>query len=379
MSGWLTKASEALSRGAAPEPEPFEIVCLCGQLHRGLRQDHAQRVVCQSCGHACFVLPADAYPQSASKQRKRRSAGKAAKPAANVAARPVHPTDVSIADPPTDSVSSTAAPLYGPRKKLLTPLRLVMLCLVGAVFFTGLWVVHRRGLDEAELTLTAAQESGLAALREGDFIAAARELEIACDALDLLGRDNRAARDIRRLRNEATAAGYLASASLYDIARHAEDMHKSDEDDAWKNYFEAHFRDSWLILDTYVALAPEHDPVEHEAADDADSGRKAETPQVRAPYLIDYPLLIGERPAELELPTPLFEPLAIGKEPRRVIFAAQLEFYRPEGDRWVVGLRPDTAFLWSDLGNYKALGFSDDPHVAQVLEQQRQALEGRNH
>ena len=62
MPNWLTKATGALSRQAEEEPQTFQVTCECREQHTGQRKSRPQRIICQTCGAALFVLPKNVYP-----------------------------------------------------------------------------------------------------------------------------------------------------------------------------------------------------------------------------------------------------------------------------------------------------------------------------
>ena len=68
-------------------------------------------------------------------------------------------------------------------------------------------------------------------------------------------------------------------------------------------------------------------------------------------------------------------------EPRTVVLAAQFAELALNADHnvWELRLRPETAFLWANVGSYQALGFTfDDPEseqrVRDALRAQSQSL-----
>lgn len=63
MVNWLDKALGRKVTEAA-EPTPFVLTCQCSHRTNGLRQNRARRIICEACGRAHFVLPANVYPAS---------------------------------------------------------------------------------------------------------------------------------------------------------------------------------------------------------------------------------------------------------------------------------------------------------------------------
>lgn len=371
MSRWLTKASNALSRREQPVPEPFEIRCSNGHSVRGLRQVEHQEVRCSRCGEWLFVLPVDVYPRpkSKGKESKRRVAKSAAQPkskssralAADEQMRPAIRTRFkerarSLAK---TGVERLRHPLG--RRRLFTRFRLVLLSIVTIVAATGYFVYQSGVKEEAELTLQNALEQGERALRNRDFEAAAHELRLACDALDVLGRDDAEARRVRQASREATAASRLCRKTLFEIVSEAQAESATDPK-SWETKFDALYENAWIVMETTATAA------------DKQTGRSVQ---------IEYPLAVGDRPVVLDADVPVIERLSLGKQPRHVVFAAQLEacsFVETPEPHWLITLRKETAFLWTGYDTFVALGFTpDEIHTEagtrQLFEEQSQVME----
>ena len=374
MSNWLTKASNTFSRSAPKEPEPFEIPCQCGQTVRGMRQAYFQRVVCEDCGERLFVLPLDVYPELKPKNRRKRKAKKGqtlakAKTAAQAAARKVGPVLRKHAHQQARNVSEKTAAVSRRVTKwfrsTFTPFRLVMMCIVAVVASTGYWAAQSIVRERAETALRAAEENGRAALRQRKFLTAERELRIACEALDRLGRDDAPAREVRQLWRETVALTNQLDPSLFELIEEAE--RKTREGPAaWAEHFESHYAGKWLAIETFV----------RRASGDAGDSR----------YAIVLPLGLGVKEGtqiDFRGDLAVFDRLEISDESRLVAFAAELAGCRRapvDPSRWVIVLRPDNGILWTDFENYSSAGLGPDEdrpaeEIRQLLLQQSRSME----
>ena len=361
MSGWMARAQATFGRKAEEAPVSFEITCSCGCLAAGTRAPVHQRVLCDQCHRWLFVLPVNPYPVPVVKQRRRKQKAKRAKTQTPVgdatprtAKSDTEPISQSVAEPAArgeplsrrlaDSAQRTvgAAARVVPRwrKKLLTPFRLVLLGIVIVVAGTAFSVWHRARLDEAERTWQVAREKGRTALKAGDVPTALREFQRAVRAVDVLDRDDQAARMIRQQLREVTAVDQLLSVSLPEMIRNAEETIQANPL-GWKERFEQTYKGRWLIMETSLVRV----------AETGDGDR----------VVIDCPLVIGTRSLEFTGASAAFRSLDIGETPQRVILAAAVrscELSESTPAHWVVELDPQSAFLWTDFDLYRRLGLS---------------------
>ncbi len=372
MPDWLRKASKTLARSAPKKPEPFEIPCQCGQTVRGMRQVHAQRVVCGDCSEPSFVLPLDVYPQPKPKKkhRKRKPTKRQTFAKTKSAVKNVGPVLRKHALAQARKVGDkTAAASRRASKRVrstFTPFRLVMLCMLAVISSTGYWVFESGKREQAELRLKAAKERGFAALHERKFITAEQEFRTASEALDRLGRDDAPARKVRQMWRETTVLTNLVDASPLEIIAQAERKIRADPTD-WAEHFESHYAGRWIVLQTTLsrAAAPRATDAEHNTN-----------------TVIDLPPFLEGRQIDFQGHLAALEQLAIGAEPRHVIFAAQLGTCRlepAESPRCVISLRSQSAFFWSDFENYRALGFREDEfhteeEIRQLLDEQSRSM-----
>ena len=351
MPGWLTKAQQAFGYGA-PEKiteQPFEVVCSCGGVLRGVRRQDSRTVDCPRCGERVFVLSIDVYPQPRPKEFPKketipeRSTSPETAPKKRVKRPRVRERLRKRAKDVREKVGLLLRRTADRQKKIFTPFRLVLLCMTALIVGTIYLVVHRSALERAESTLRNASENGYSALSDGDFLTASKEFQSACEALDILGRDDETARAIRQMSKETTAAVHLARDSLFEIVTSFPEAF-GEEAASW-NYGGA-----WIVIETIVEKPTIVDGVDR--------------------VTIDYPLIVDDCSVVIEADSAILDQLSLRDGPRKVIFAAQLESFRLVGGSWVIRLKAETAFLWSNYDNYRALSFAmEDPQTEQELRE----------
>lgn len=206
--------------------------------------------------------------------------------------------------------------------------------MVGVITGWGLW--YRNQVESAKASVLAANEAGMKALREGDFSTAARELTRARDAVELLDRTDQESNTIRRHAREAIAGHGLSNAGLFDLL----DVYAADSRQG-KSRFGTLHRNSWLILDATI-------------------GNPEATNQ---PCFVDMPLVLKDMKFRIEVDSAVIRTAAKAEGTARVIFAAQMsEIRAPAGKEHeaVLVLNGKSAFLWTDLQTYTALGYAED-------------------
>jgi hypothetical protein len=364
MPRWLAKAKNALGKSSPREPEPYLVTCVCGQTAEGLRIRGHQEVECVGCGELLFVLPTDAYPppvipKKRGKHRQRQKPPLVSTPpivstAAETADADDQMTASATVSPAAEKRESTGEPSRAVvtvgrslRQSLMTPFRIVMLAMIVIVCLTTYWVLHVRALDLAASTALLSQEKADAALKTGDFAAAAIHYQNAYQALQTLGRNDALTQSTRRLAQETSAAGNLAMQPLLTILEEAHRELSTARTDDEKTEAERHSLDyyagQWIVMET--TLIRETDS--HES-----SG-----------WILDYPFAIDSTRVVINADLPVFQPLQSGKPPRRVIFAAQLDKCR-----WIeiprptllLDLKHDTAFLWTSYDILRMVGLVGD-------------------
>ncbi len=310
-----------------------------------------------------------------------------------------------------------------PRRKIITPVRAVMFFMVLVIGGTVYWRATAGAIERAEANYAAASKSAFAAMKQKDFLAAAEEFEKASNALDILQRDDSQARLVRQMNGELTALNGLSNGSLLDMLDEAETAIAAGGASKWQERFRLTYQDTWIVMQTTVTAGIDRTGTLVYAADlpltvnqkpvvlqanlpafrtlfSADVAERM-TKQAQLPNLpqVQSPPIQLPQPVPPHLPVPEEEPPAqIGSEdsqagpastdsatsdptkpasslpqsiqmtatgplPSDVIFAAQLKDCRLNAEdpqSWVIELRPDTAFLWSNFDNFTELGFTPD-------------------
>ncbi len=378
MPRWLSQASQALGRRPSNVPVPFELPCVCGGRVVGLRREDHQQLTCKQCGTLVFILPLDVYPQpkpkrSRSQKKKKQGDGNATDVADESVVRPrVRDRVRNQARSARERVKKARTRAKGiairvarRQREFVTPVRWVVSAVLVCMAAPGAWVVRQNRAGSAEETPNSAPERGYDALRRGDFTTAATEFEEACAALDLLAREDSRAPHLRQMLREATAASRLATASLVDILQDADPESAPPDDDGnqVERSFGPRYRESWIVMEAILQRVPSLDG--------------------ESRLQIDYPLMAGDLPVSIDAELPAFHQLPHFDDSREVIFAAQLKSDRlsgPKKDRWLISLQPESAFLWTDADNLRALGFEEDrvnsrDRQQRILAEQSQLLE----
>lgn len=376
MAGWLSRATSMFQK-SQPPPEPFEVECDCGAKVVGRRLDVYQKPACPRCERPVFVLPANVYPQPRIKSKAKRAkdddATKPKRTSTNVViddqqlepspkASPgksrsrTNPSSAQAA--PSKSIRDQPLALDLPVRRRITPLRLtvVAIVLVSAVTIGGIW--HRHRVDRAKATVSQSADAGMAALRDREFAKAASELDQARAAVDILGRSDQAANEIRRLSREATTLAALAPSLLSEILEETIANGKPGQTEPLR--MSSMYKGAWVIFDARVMPA--------------NDGKDRCT--------IDAPIVLGKTSVSIEIDSSILRKASQTNdsgEPPRVIFAAQLEqLTAPEGKppKSQLLLNGKTAFLWTSYDTFSAIGFQ--PHDAESEEQTRGLLKRQN-
>ena len=345
MASWLSRATEAFRKPApAPAPDPYNVRCDCGGFVVGVRVTAAQRPSCPDCGRQVFVLPANPYPPRSKPKTPEivpsiKATEQGIREAQSVTTPAKPERRVNPAQEPPAPVNLPNGILLEARTKILTPFRTIVLAIavIGTVTGWGLW--HRHRVESAKASVLAANEAGMKGLKEGNFVVAARELTRARDAVDLLRRTDPEANTIRRYSREAIAGNGVAKSSPFEIL--AEYVSESR---LGKSRFASLHRDAWLVLDVNVANP--------EAAD--------------RPCLLDMPIPLDGMTFRIEVDSAAIRTAALREQENgtaRIIFAAQMNEIRPpsaENPNATLVLNGKSAFLWTTLETYMALGYAEE-------------------
>lgn len=389
MRPWLQKARDAFRRQTAPVPTPFEIVCPCGRTLVGVRVAQSQRLLCPACRERLYILPLDRYPVPPPKAPKFPVAKAPAKsqpePAAVAAPESLRlrPDEIELVDegeqiPEAEVVEEGRAPrrsgprkpgppprvhgrsppppapdkeppkepeeplLRRPRRKIVTPVRVVLAVIVGVVVLTAYVGVRRSRLDRAEVDLRVAVQQADEALQDGRFGEAAGVLDAAVAALDVLGRDDPFARGVRQDHREATALSEPAEVALLDAVEAAVGAPQAPSPPR-----------GWFLFDATIRRIAGGGP---ESEDDSETPGGLE---------VEFPCTVRDGPVTIEIAgdaDPALVPAEVGHGERR-IFAAEIESILPPGahrPRWTIRLRGATAFAWCRGARLEAAGLTPD-------------------
>jgi hypothetical protein len=263
--------------------------------------------------------------------------------------------------------AADSADLERLRRKLLSPVRLVLAGVALVVGLTICWIWHLSALGQAERTVISATKQAELALEEHDLGEAARQFRAVRSALDVLGRNDSRARGMRQTAAELSAAADLASGSLFDILHEASSLPSNAARESWAETFRSNYRNEWVVLDARVSR------IVDSARGDAAEGRRYDIEFRLAdgpPDNLNQALIIADLPAFDGVISP-------GGEPLRMIFAAQLDDCSPDpqhANTWRIVLRPSTGFLWSSVQHLELVGVTADDETKQLLADQSTQL-----
>jgi hypothetical protein len=381
MNRWLAAAESLLGRRASEPPPPWQVHCICGRVATGQRSRVVQTPICPECRASLFILPTSVYPRPKSPKRKVVAAPRpqtefvAPLPSdsADLPTRPAHAAATVRLKEALESPSREAALPPVPRtirqivraaagdvdldrlrRKVFTPVRLVLAGVFSVIVLTAWWIMHLRGLDQAERMVVSATRAGEQALANNDVAEAARQYRMVRSSLDLLGRNDPQSRLLRQTANELMAAADLSRASLFDMLHEANDAASGRTSLTWSETFRLSYRNTWVVLDAPVSRSV-----------DQSSGHR---------FDIDFPLALGPQQAVVVGDLEIFEKaVATDGTAKRVIFAAQLDDCRRESEHegaWMISLRPATGFLWSSPERLELLGVGVDDATKRILDDQ---------
>jgi hypothetical protein len=338
MAGWLVKASNVF-RKTTPEVEhPFAVQCRCGLMHRGMRRNRSQKIVCRECGAARFVLPRDVYPPP-----KNRPLEAPAPPPELPVLNPVKPGAAPRprgVSPKPKTLSPQAARDAAPeffvvpaRRRLVTPFRLVAIGIALVAFGTGYFTIQNVRRERAAAALREATDHAWEAVENADWPKAREQFDKAQAAASVLGRQDRAVRRNDAGLRESRVLESLSPKTLTEIAQEADEM--SADLEKWKKHFLTHYHGRWIVLDAPLSL-------ENDAWD------------------VPFPVALGKRKrgVMVRLQSNRLADLKEGDAGKGVVIAAQLASCSLSDDKktWEVRFEPDSGFLWSLPETFAALG-----------------------
>jgi len=280
-------------RPPAGPPVPFEVVCPCGQVQRGLRTARAQIIRCPGCGEAVFLLPRSPLPP-----------------------------------PPDEAVAAAEAESKRGRSPWLLPLAaavgtLVAVVMLYIVLFSS-WLRPSAAPDEptanSEALPRGNNEAGRRLLQEGNFREALKQLDAAGASRDPA---------LRQLYRQADLLARLLHQPLEEIVQQGQMLGRPGE---WQEQFKD-YKGRAVLFDDVV--------------------RRDENGQF---HLSVYEVLAGDEKATVRLDLELLRHLPLD-QPRRLLFGARLaSVQREDGGFWVIRFEPDSGVLLTDEGAAAACG-----------------------
>ncbi|TWU14218.1 hypothetical protein CA54_30610 [Symmachiella macrocystis] len=400
MPKWLTKAKAAFKTPEPLPPEPFRLVCVCGGIINGVRQEREQRIRCGDCNHEMFVLPESVYPPPEIRSRgvieetdetedeveiveepsassddlppgpadaitiaPEKLGGKPSKTGKRKRRKNEDPSDPEKRQSPERADRPQAVEvdhvhgirdLRQRRFKIITPFRAIAAGILVVLLLTGYSVLHSRSVANAEVVRTQAGKLGQQALDAGDLATAYQEFIKVDKALQILGSGDPQSQQLHQLFLEVRAAVELLPTSVLDMVASAVDASSETAITSWENQFDLTYRDKWLVVDTTVR----HD----------DSIAKVRIP---------VPLLLEDNSAFFVVDGESFAERITGEGEQHVIFAGRVISCQSSGTKhktWEIRLADDSLLFWTDPRTYELLGFALDEESTKTLRQQADML-----
>lgn len=342
MAGWLNKASNVFRRTAPEVEQSFAVPCECGLVHRGMRRNRSQKIVCRECGAARFILPKDSYPAP-----RDRPTEPPPPPAALPVLNPVKDTPGKRGKSPpapTAKLNPKAARDAAPeffvvpaRGRLMTPFRVVVISIAAVGLVTSYFIVQKMRRDTAATALRESTDNAWAAVENQDWAKAREQFDLAVRAVGTLGRRDRSTHRLESGLRESRALEQLSSKPLLDILAEADAM--STDADKWKRQFITHYEGRWLVFDGPITLK--------------DDG-----------WQVSFPIKVGKRkrPVRIIVKSSGLDGVKESESERGVILAARLAGVELSDNKnyWDVTFEPESGFLWSLPETFSALGIDGD-------------------
>lgn len=377
MADWL-KIPSKQKRREEDIPEPYEIVCVCGVSLSGYRRKKPYRHACQQCNEAYFILPRNTYP--APKPRKKKKQVSVQQQVSEYILNSSLVTKfqekraqkkASQKKTETQAQTPAAEPspfdLPPPRTRLITPFRGILAGIALIIGLTVYGIIHSRNLEQASETLKTATAAGDEFLKSNDLPGANAAYLEAFQALEILGRDDQAAKEIRQTSRALQAISAQAVSPVFEIAEEASSHIKQNDLASWKSLFDVRYAGTWMIFETTLIPLP---------VTDTEEGKQ------KPRFRLNLPIMLDDYSLSLELSSPTFIEYLKQHPGQSLIFAAQIEGFQQDASQQGAGvilLDGETAFLWSHLKLYEQLGIQfDEFHsrksIAAILKQQSQFL-----
>ncbi|MEX0717935.1 MAG: hypothetical protein WD066_15175 [Planctomycetaceae bacterium] len=369
MPRWLSKAISP-PRAATGPPATYFVTCGCGREFEGVRGVRSWEIECPTCGEHLFLLPRDVYPPLPEPPVSRPTPRERPERAEPETPNPEPEPEVARPRPRREPPSPARRPVRetlatwvrrarggatdrdGRARRIVTPLRGIVLATLAVATITGWWMWRQESLARAEATLRDSLERGTAALDGRDYSAAAVEYAAAARALDVLRRDDSFAADVRQTSRQLTAMENLLHVPLEEALAETRGGVAARDGSLRIPFPHA---ERWLVLDATVRRAADSDGTVYEIA---------------------YPLAVDGAPVSLRVRPPAFAESKIDERPSRVVFAARLASVRSGGEAspvLAVELDSRSLFLWTNAEFLAQLGFAPDERATRVLDSQARA------
>ena len=384
---WIANAKKNMSKKAVREPVTFEMVCGCGKRGEALRTDGPQIMQCKQCGDRLYVLPLNVYPEPPPTPKNRTPASEKARQAKDSAKQqpatqqPQSKTEELVA---TNTISMLET-VTESRRKIFTPLRLIVGCILLFVVITATWAFYSNRRGHAEETYLLAHDAGMDALKKEDYLAAEQEFEKVANAVRILKRTDPQAVSSAHFYMELKAANHLSSSTLYDIISKLEADYDEKRPQDWSDEFRAAYSGQWFVIEGELETEQDISYSELMDRNDKESNKKHDTDRNRSGsrMVIHYPVLVHDIPLVFAVDLPVLKKYASSNKPRPLFLAVQINRCQLINDPtpvWVMDFKPETAFLWNNIETIPALGYpletaEEQQRLANLLKQQTQQQE----
>ncbi len=300
----------------------------------GARAAETRLLPCPACERLHYVLPTNPYPEPRKiKPKKKRKAGKPAasvlvmvKGGLSVAASAIGTRAGKAATGAKSKAVSTATWA----RRQITPLRVISASILLVLALTLWYGVSARNYSQAQVLFSDAWANAQEKLQARDMKAADEQLQLAVKALNTLRPRDALEHQVRQLGKELFTLNHLSSYDMFDIATDAQTYADNHTLGLWPTRFTTLYQGSWMIFDLRIKQA---------------EGGTGAGPH----FVFGQDLVIESTPIVIQADLPCLKNLEVGETYERVIIAAQLDDWKFEnagGDRWVISLKPETAFLW---------------------------------
>ena len=382
MAGTLKKLKRLRSRLKGEVDSsvvvPFEVLCDCGEVVRGIRRDTWIQSECSHCGQTLFILAANVYPSTklvpseilggtfsdrlqivAAEFIPRRQV-KHPQPFANNTAQPEVTTvaEPEVAVPSKVKLSLPRVDVKKAVKRTFTPFRVLMLGMAAVLVLTGFWISHKNAIESAQQTWLKSTDEITEYLSDGKFVELEAALKQAVRAGATLGKSDSEWRSTVNLCQEISAVNMMASGDLLSEFHKAYDEFGDLVADARESILSV-TQTGAFVVDSYFRR------------DDLNEGS----------FLIDMPAAPGRHLVNASIELPLLNRYLEAHTDGRILFAAKVVAVtapivegRSESasDVWVLELDPQSFVLLTSKTLMANVGMpvEYDSELADILARQ---------